>query len=87
LIDSITTPNAVRAWTITGAYGTGKSSFAHFLSAICSSKQEEIRKNAFKILKSSNINIQKINRAIPEHGFIKAVVTAQKNYFKHSGEA
>ncbi|MDP2218324.1 MAG: hypothetical protein Q8J68_13685, partial [Methanolobus sp.] len=78
LIDSITTPNAVRAWTITGAYGTGKSSFAHFLSAICSSREEEIRKNAYKILKSTNINSQKINRAIPERGFIKAVVTAQR---------
>lgn len=78
LIDSITTPNAVRAWTITGAYGTGKSSFAHFLSAICSSREEEIRKNASKILNSSNSNSQKINRAIPERGFIKAVVTAQR---------
>lgn len=77
-IDSITTPNAVRAWTITGAYGTGKSSFAHFLSAICSSREEEIRKNVYNILKFSNINSHKINRAIPERGFIKAVVTAQR---------
>lgn len=77
-IDSVTTPNTVRAWTITGAYGTGKSSFAHFLSALCSSREEPIRKNAFKILKSSNVNSHKINRAIPEHGFIKAVATAQR---------
>lgn len=77
-IDSITTPSAVRAWTITGAYGTGKSAFAHFLSAICSSRDEEIRKNAYKILKTLNINIQKVSRAIPERGFIKAIVTAQR---------
>jgi hypothetical protein len=77
-VDSIITPNAVRAWTITGAYGTGKSAFAHFLSAICSSRDEEIRKNAYKMLKSSNISSQKIYRAIPESGFIKAVVTAQR---------
>lgn len=77
-IDSIMTVNSVRAWTITGAYGTGKSAFAHFLSAICSSPDEEIRKNAYKILKSVDIKSHKISRAIPDRGFIKAVVTAQK---------
>jgi hypothetical protein len=77
-IDSIMTSNAVRAWTITGAYGTGKSAFAHFLSAICSSRDEEIRGNAYKILKSSNISSQKITRTISERGVIKAVVTAQR---------
>ncbi len=77
-IDSITSPNSVRAWTITGAYGTGKSAFAHFLASACSSRDEEIRKNAYKILKSSNISTQKISRTIPESGLIKAVVTAQR---------
>lgn len=77
-VDSVSIPNSVRAWTITGAYGTGKSAFAHFLTTICSSRDEEIRKNAYKILKASNINIQKISRVIPERGFIKAVVTAQR---------
>ena len=77
-IDSITTSNAVRSWTITGPYGTGKSAFAHFLSAICSLQEEEIRKNAYNILKDSSINLDKISTAIPNQGFIKAVVTAQK---------
>lgn len=77
-IDSISSPNSVRAWTITGAYGTGKSAFAHFLASACSSRDEEIRKNAYKILKSSSISSQKISRTIPESGFIKAVVTAQR---------
>ncbi len=77
-VESITTPNAVRAWTITGAYGTGKSAFAHFLSALCSSREEEIRKNAYKILKTANISLHKVSRAIPERGLIKAVVTAQR---------
>jgi hypothetical protein len=83
-IDSITTPNAVRAWTITGAYGTGKSAFAHFLSAICSSREEEIRKNAHKMLKASNITSQRIYKAIPERGFIRAVATAQKEPVTHT---
>ena len=77
-IDSLSTPNSVRAWTITGAYGTGKSAFAHFLLSLCSSKEEEIRKNAYKILKSSNINSHRISRTISERGFLKAVVTAQR---------
>lgn len=77
-VNSMITPNAVRAWTITGAYGTGKSAFAHFLSAICSSRDKEIRNNAYKILKSCNISGYKISRAIPERGLITAVVTAQR---------
>lgn len=77
-IDSIAAPNSVRAWTVTGAYGSGKSAFAHFLSSICSSHQDEIRRNAYKILSTSNADSRKISRAIPEAGFIKAVVTAQR---------
>lgn len=77
-IDSITASNAVRSWTITGPYGTGKSAFAHFLSAICSSQEEGIRNNAYNILKNSDINLEKLSAAIPKQGFIKVVVTAQK---------
>ncbi len=34
IIHALTTRNSIRAWTITGVYGTGKSAFAHFLSAL-----------------------------------------------------
>ena len=33
---SFTSANMNRAWTFTGVYGTGKSAFAHFLTALVS---------------------------------------------------
>lgn len=77
-LKAISTPNSVRAWTITGVYGTGKSAFAHFLSSLCSSKDEKIRLNALKILKGSDNPYSKLTRNFPERGLIKAVVTSQR---------
>lgn len=77
-IDALTTPNAVRAWTITGVYGTGKSAFAHFLTSLCSAKEEEIRKNAAKILKDAGGQNLKLARNLPDKGLIKAIATAQR---------
>lgn len=77
-IDALITPNAVRAWTITGVYGTGKSAFAHFLTSLCSAKEEEIRKNAVKILKDASGQSSKLSRNMPDKGFIKAIATAQR---------
>ena len=34
ILTALSTSHALRAWTITGVYGTGKSAFAHFLSSL-----------------------------------------------------
>ncbi len=75
---ALLTPNAVRAWTITGAYGTGKSAFAHFLSSLCSSKDEDIYSNALNILKTTNTTYLKHINNFHNRGLIKAVVTAER---------
>jgi len=77
-LKAISTPNSVRAWTITGVYGTGKSAFAHFLSSLCSPKDEEIRINALKILKGSDNPDLNLTRNFPKRGLIKAIVTSQR---------
>ncbi len=76
--EALLTPNTVRAWTLTGVYGTGKSAFAHFLASLCSSNNEGIRANAIEILKSSGKQASKFKRQFPERGLIKAVVTSQR---------
>ena len=73
-------PRSVRAWTITGVYGTGKSAFAHFLTALCSPKGEQLRDNALSVLAKadqSNISLHRKFESFPEKGLIRAVVTAQ----------
>ncbi len=75
-------PRSVRSWTVTGVYGTGKSALAHFLSALCTSNKEKIRKNALTTLKSSGRDGEKlasiIQKNFPKKGLIRAVVTAQR---------
>jgi len=74
-------PNSVRAWTITGPYGTGKSAFAHFLTAVSSPHNSQIRNKALKIL-HDNYEYEPIHQQaiknIPKKGLVKAVVTAQR---------
>jgi len=74
-------PHSVRAWTLTGAYGTGKSAFADFLTSVCAPQAGQNNKNAIKILKqneSKNSILKQINEEIPEAGLIRAVATAQR---------
>ena len=78
---SFTFDNSVRAWTLTGSYGTGKSAFANFLTALCSPQGDEIYQSAIQILKQtekSNSLQRQIKSRLPESGLIRAVVTAQR---------
>ena len=61
--------NSVRAWTLTGSYGTGKSAFANFLTALCSPNDDEIFKCAIQILRhteKSNSLQRQIKGRLPE---------------------
>jgi len=73
--------NSVRAWTLTGSYGTGKSAFANFLTALCSPKKDQNYSTALQILKQieeSNSLQKQIKNKLPDSGLIRAVATAQR---------
>ncbi len=73
--------NSVRAWTLTGSYGTGKSAFANYLTALCSSKSDQNKIIAAKILKQvedSNSLLRQIKSKLPDSGLVRAVATAQR---------
>ena len=73
--------NSVRAWTLTGSYGTGKSAFANYLTALCSPKGDQNQINAIQILeqtKNSNFLLRQIKNKLPELGLVRAVATAQR---------
>jgi hypothetical protein len=73
--------NSVRAWTLTGSYGTGKSAFANYLTALCSPKGDQNQINAIQVLKrtkDSNSLLRQIKNNLPESGLVRAVATAQR---------
>lgn len=82
-LKAFSTKNSVRSWTITGVYGTGKSSFAHFLSSLCAANSDEIKTNALKVLEKSNYDIKNLE-ILPEKGLIRAVVTSQREPLSNS---
>lgn len=47
------------AWSLTGPYGTGKSSFCNFLFALCADSRSSIRKAALTNLEHSNPDLYK----------------------------
>ena len=81
VLTSLVTSRSTSAWTITGVYGTGKSSLLHILSALCGPRNERIYLNARTIIKESprfKIDISKLLRKLPTDGLIRAIVTAQR---------
>lgn len=75
--------HAVRAWSITSVYGTGKSAFAQFLAALYGSSTGPVRKTAATILRdalednsgslSQHKVLERLLKAIPSSGFVRAV--------------
>jgi hypothetical protein len=81
---AIATPEAARALSITGPYGSGKSSLAIFLDALVSPNGSGARGIADEILLSTDPVTYELVRAgrarlkADEAGFIRAVVTAER---------
>lgn len=79
---AVSIPHSVKAWTITGVYGTGKSAFAHFLASLVAPKHDPVSTNARKVLEqytgSNHPLILKLSNVLPASGMIRAVVTAQR---------
>lgn len=78
--------HTARSWMMTGVYGTGKSAFAHFLSSLCAPRGREMRTRAEEILKDKvERGLAKLaQEAIPDRGFVRAVVTAQREPIAHT---
>lgn len=82
IVVAIGNPKAHHAWTITGSYGTGKSAFALFLTALCAPATSEIADAATTIaeqsLPKSSPVLQAIINHLPEAGLLRAVVAGQR---------
>lgn len=82
ILTALSTPHSIRAWTITGVYGTGKSAFAHFLTSLVAPKNDPISTNARNVLEQytgpNHPLMLKLSNVLPASGIIRAVATAQR---------
>ncbi len=76
-----------RAWTLTGVYGTGKSAFAHFLTALLGKDGDPMRQQAMRIaaqaLGAESESLTTLE-SVPQQGWIRAVVAAQREPISHT---
>lgn len=73
---------AHRAWTMTGAYGTGKSAFAHYLACLCAPQKSPSHQAALAIADYSfgpdSPELQGIQACLPKKGLFRAVAVGQR---------
>lgn len=82
ILGALGNPDAHRAWTITGVYGTGKSAFAHYLLSLCADEKNTVRAEAQAIAQASfplgSPELEAIHSNIPAKGILRAVTTGQR---------
>jgi hypothetical protein len=76
ILTSLGNPDANRAWILTSVYGTGKSSFAHFLGSLIAGKNTDLRRVALEIAGAEFS--ERIGSNIPKTGLIRAIATAKR---------
>ncbi|MGK7954377.1 MAG: hypothetical protein AB4063_03800, partial [Crocosphaera sp.] len=84
----IAAPEGNRAWTLTSVYGTGKSAFAHYLTALLADNKSRLRQKALEIAKKTlgadSLDYKPLTKVIPEKGYIRAVATGQREPISHT---
>ncbi|MBG1266316.1 hypothetical protein [Nostoc sp. WHI] len=88
ILNSFSSDEGNRAWTLTSVYGTGKSAFAHYLISLCANSQNKMHIKALSIAeeklgKNSDI-YQLIQGKINSVGLMRAVATGQREPISHT---
>jgi len=82
ILAAIAHPNAHRAWTMTGVYGTGKSAFVHYLLALLAPEKSKVRQEAVAIAQrafAANSPEQQAIASTPsKRGLIRAAATGRR---------
>lgn len=81
------TPGSVRAWSISGAYGTGKSAFALFLASAFGPRTSSCRSVVDQLLMEhlgAAKALRKARTALPAAGLLSAVTVAQREPLAHA---
>jgi hypothetical protein len=82
ILTAIGNPQAHHAWTITGVYGSGKSAFSLFLTALCAPEESAFSKSALAIAKrtlpENSPIFQAIGDFLPQEGMLRAIVAGAR---------
>ncbi|KAM3100078.1 hypothetical protein ACKFKF_12825 [Phormidesmis sp. 146-12] len=88
ILQSMVLEGENRAWTLTGVYGTGKSAFAQFLTALFASAGGTAHQQALAIavqaLGKDSPDYQVLVEKVVKHGLFRAVATAQREPLSHT---
>jgi hypothetical protein len=74
-----------RAWTLTGTYGAGKSSFGHFLASAFAPAGDPMRELALRLAEETGFGelAGRLRDEIPDAGFVRAVATGRREPLAH----
>lgn len=82
IVTAIGNPSSHHAWTITGTYGSGKSAFALYLTALCSPAESPSDDVAWEVaertLPENSSLFEEIATHIPSEGLIRAVAAGAR---------
>lgn len=82
IVSAIGKPKANRAWSMIGVYGTGKSAFAHYLTALCAPEESKIGQTAWAIaeqlLPADSQLLDEMWSHLPPEGLLRAVAVGQR---------
>jgi hypothetical protein len=81
-----TARRTAHAFTLTSVYGTGKSSFAQFLSCLCAPVGSEAQALALDIARSAlpQSDLDTLVGCLPKRGFFRAIATARREPLCHT---
>lgn len=79
-------PQAQRAWTLTGVYGTGKSAFGQFLASLYSPADHPARVSALQLLqREGGVPLaDRFHSTVPAEGFLVAVAAGRREPLAHT---
>ncbi|MEP0915378.1 hypothetical protein NC981_00985 [Leptolyngbya sp. DQ-M1] len=82
IVTAIGNPKTHHAWTITGTYGSGKSAFALYLTALCTPEDSSLNQAAWEVaertLPENSTLFEEIATHIPSQGLLCAVVAGAR---------
>lgn len=75
-------PKAHRAWTLIGVYGTGKSAFANYLTALCAPEKSKVIQQAWhsteQALPEDSPLLNQLIETLPHQGLLRCVAAGQR---------
>jgi len=82
MITAFADPKAHRAWTLIGVYGTGKSAFANYLTALCAPEKSKVAQQAWhsteQALPEDSPLLNQLIETLPPQGLLRCVAAGQR---------